>query len=171
MGKRDRTGSDKKARKRAKREESDREVKATSEDVKGDEGKDKSNSDNPAKSSTDKKSTKSTTVKSKKIGSSETGSKKIFLKKKVELAVSLLPGSLRNCEESVEDSIRQLLLKYSEGLGGILMAYDNVRLKADGKGEGRGWILNELPFIHYNATCDALVFSPTVGSEVRFFEF
>jgi hypothetical protein len=170
MGKRDRTGSDKKARKRAKKEEDDGEGKATREEAKGDEGKDKSNSNKPAKSSTDKKSTKSTTVKSKKIGSLETGNKNIFLKKKIELAVSLLPGSLRNCEESVEDSIRQLLLKYSEGLGGILMAYDNVLLKTD-EGEGRGWILNELPFIHYNATCDALVFSPTVGSEVSFFEF
>lgn len=156
MGKRDRPGSDKKTKKRAKKEE----PKEAPEPAKELEGAFEKTNVLP-----EVKSTKLSKVKAK---ISET-TQPIFWDKRIELAVSLLPGSLRNCEESVEDSIRQLLMKYSEGLNGILMAFDNVQLKRNGNGIGRGWVLNELPLIHYNATCDALVFSPTVGSEVKFF--
>lgn len=90
----------------------------------------------------------------------------IFLRKRIELLISLLPGSLRNSEKSVEDAIRAMLMKYSEGLGGILMGFENVKLIGDRNKEAKGWILNELPHIHYNASCDALVFCPTIGCEV-----
>jgi hypothetical protein len=151
MTKRDRPGSEKKSNKRAKVETVVDEATETSQAVK-DESKTADNA---------------TTIKSKKASKSATGRKNVFLKKKIDVAVSLLPGSLRNCEASVEDSISQLLLKYSDGLGGILMACDNVKLKSDETGQGRGWILNELPYIHYTASCDALVFRPQVGCEVR----
>jgi hypothetical protein len=93
-------------------------------------------------------------------------SKAAFLKKKFELVISLLPGALRNCEEAVERSIGQLLLKYSSGLGGILMAYENIKFEKQEKDLGRGWILNELPYIHFKVSCDALVFRPSVGCQV-----
>lgn len=98
------------------------------------------------------------------------GGRLIFLRKKAKFTVSLLPGSLRNCEAFVEDSIRGLLMKYVEGLGGILMGFENVNLISDKQSQGRGWILNELPHIHYVASCDALVFCPFVGCEVRMHE-
>ncbi|KAL3927385.1 MAG: hypothetical protein SGBAC_013107 [Bacillariaceae sp.] len=91
----------------------------------------------------------------------------IFLRKRIELLISLLPGSLRNSEKSVEDAIRAMLMKYSEGLGGILMGFENVKLIGDRNKEAKGWILNELPHIHYNASCDALVFCPTIGCELQ----
>ena len=94
------------------------------------------------------------------------GSKPIFLKKKVDIDVSLLPGALKNPQSAVEDSIGRLLMKYSDGLGGILMSYENVRLNSDKTGEGQGWVFNELPWIHYTSSCDALVFRPYVGCTV-----
>jgi len=94
-------------------------------------------------------------------------SKSVFVKKKVDISLSLYPGSLRDCEGHVQSAIGNMLLKYSEGLGGVLMAYDKVKLKVDGSEKARGWILNELPHVHYNASCDALVFRPHVGCQVR----
>jgi hypothetical protein len=159
-----RMGSEKKAKKRVKKEE-EADVENTQHLEVKNEAEDSQTSKNQKKG---KKSAKPAAVKSTKSTDADEGSKEIFLKKKIELAVSLYPGSLRNCEESVENSIGELLLTYSEGLGGILMAYDNVKLKSDENGQGRGWILNELPHIHYNASCDALVFSPRVGCKVSF---
>jgi hypothetical protein len=91
----------------------------------------------------------------------------IFLKKKIDVELSLLPSSLHNTEDAVQNSLNEMLLKYSDGLGGIMLACENVRVKTDGKAEGRGWILNELPWIHYTVACDALVFRPYIGCQVR----
>ena len=93
--------------------------------------------------------------------------KAAFLKKKIDVELSLLPSSLHNTEDAVHNSLNQLLLKYSDGLGGILMGCENVRIMTEGHGKGRGWILNELPWIHYTVSCDALVFRPYIGGEVR----
>jgi hypothetical protein len=63
-----------------------------------------------------------------------------------------------------------MLLKYSDGLGGILMAYDDIKLQdheGDNNSKGKGWVLNELPHVHYDVSCNVLVFSPSVGCEVR----
>jgi hypothetical protein len=96
--------------------------------------------------------------------------KPVFFRKRAKLSISLLPWSLRDCKQSVENSIRKMMLKYSNGLGGILMAYDNVQLKdheANDGSEGKGWVLNELPHVHYDVSCDVLVFYPSIGCEVR----
>jgi DNA-directed RNA polymerase subunit E'/Rpb7 len=85
---------------------------------------------------------------------------KVFLRKKLELTVSLLPGSLGDPQKSVEDSLRTFLLKFSDGVGGILLAFNNVKI------DGKGMILNELPYIHFDVSCDALVFCPTAGCQL-----
>mmetsp|Transcript_6476 Transcript_6476/g.11146 ORF Transcript_6476/g.11146 Transcript_6476/m.11146 type:complete len:289 (+) Transcript_6476:94-960(+) len=94
----------------------------------------------------------------------------VFFRKRVQFTISLLPWSMRNCEQAVKSSIRKMLLRYSDGLGGILLAYDDVKLqdpRNDDNSKGRGWILNELPYIHYEVTCRALVFSPSLGCELQ----
>ena len=101
---------------------------------------------------------------------STSSSPPLFYRKRVQLTTSLLPWSLKNCKQAVEGSIKRMLMKYSDGLGGIFLAYDNIQLQGDENStnnKGKGWILNELPYIHYEVTCDALVFAPTVGCEVR----
>ena len=88
----------------------------------------------------------------------------VFLRKKLHLTVSLLPAALKNVQMSVEDSLRSLILKFSDGIGGILMAFENVQILSDNKTAGVvGMILNELPHIHYQVVVDALVFVPTPG--------
>lgn len=84
-----------------------------------------------------------------------------FLKKKVELTVSLLPADLANVKKSVEQHLRRFLLKYADGVGGIMLAFDNVKVGS------RGAILNELPYIHYAVSCDALVFAPKPDAALR----
>ena len=94
----------------------------------------------------------------------------VFFRKRAKLSISLLPWSLRDCKQSVENSIRKMMLKYSSGLGGILMAYDDVQLQdheSNNASEGKGWVLNELPHIHYDVSCNVLVFFPSIGCEVR----
>jgi hypothetical protein len=94
-----------------------------------------------------------------------------FFQKRVQLTVSLLPYSLRNSEASIRASIRKQLLRHSDGWEGVMLAFDNVKYRdrnAENKNSrGKGWILNELPHIHYEVDCDVLVFAPTVGCEVR----
>jgi hypothetical protein len=146
MGKRDRDESmeDKKERKRAKKESKKRrkEQKQTTEASNG----------------------TSTIMSQSTLPTADKNA--VFLKKKIELVVSLLPASLKNSEKAVDDSIRQFLLKYSDGVGGILLAFNNVKIEGDGNSQGRGWVLNELPYIHYNVSCDALVFCPEIGCKV-----
>lgn len=148
MGKRDRTDSDKKAKKRSKKESE----KAPDGKTESTKSRNVGSNNPPDQSKAPK------TRKTKKA---------IFLKKKVDVELSLLPSSLHNTEDAVQDSLNQMLLKFSDGLGGILLACENVQIKSDGKGQGRGWILNELPWIHYTVSCDALVFRPYVECEVR----
>jgi hypothetical protein len=153
-------GEEKEARKRAKKDAKEQKSKNNneSEEVK----KSKVGKSKEVKASEEVK--KSKVGKSKEVKATNVNGE--FTKKKIEFVVSLLPATLKNTEKSVEDSIRQLLLKYSDGIGGILLAFDKVKLKVDKNSQGRGWILNELPYIHYNVSCDALVFCPTVGCKV-----
>ena len=102
----------------------------------------------------------------------------ILWKKQLHLVVSLLPSTLGRSYKCIEDSLRLLLLKHSDSVGGILLAFDKVTILSDknggkngSQGQGRGWILNELPYIHYNVSCDALVFKPTIGCTVRVVSF
>jgi hypothetical protein len=146
MAKRDReetNGEEKGARKRAKKDAKEQKNKENRE---GEEVK------------------KPTVDKSRDVKT--TNGRGVFTKKEIEFVVSLLPSTLKNTEKSVEDSIRHLLLKYSDGIGGILLAFDKVKIKTDKHSRGRGMILNELPYIHYNVSCDALVFCPTLGCKV-----
>jgi RPA43 OB domain in RNA Pol I len=87
----------------------------------------------------------------------------LYYHKKLQLSVSMLPCGLRNVVESAKESIRPLLLKYCNPMGGILLAFDNVQVNNNSNGGGGGRILEELPHIHYDVTCNALVFCPTVG--------
>ena len=85
----------------------------------------------------------------------------VFVRKRMELAVSLLPISLGDTLKSIEDSLRELLLKYSDGISGILLAFDNVKILGD------GMILNEFAHIHYKVAVDTLVFAPRAGCRLR----
>jgi len=90
--------------------------------------------------------------------------KAVLYRKRVEYTVSLLPAALKNVQMSVEDSLRSILLKHSDGIGGVLLAFENVQIISDNPTSTVGVILNELPHIHYKVAADALVFVPKPGS-------
>jgi len=87
----------------------------------------------------------------------------VFYRKKLRWTVSLLPAALKNVQMNVEDTLRSMLLKYADGIGGILMAFENVKILSDNKNCTVGMIMNELPHIHYKVAADALVFVPKPG--------
>jgi DNA-directed RNA polymerase subunit E'/Rpb7 len=89
-----------------------------------------------------------------------------FFRKKLELTISLLPAALANVLVHAEDALRLFLLKYSDGIGGILLAFENLKIISENKNSVSGIILNELPHIHYRVSTDALVFSPMPGSRL-----
>jgi DNA-directed RNA polymerase subunit E'/Rpb7 len=80
----------------------------------------------------------------------------LLFRRKLRLNASILPSGLSDVKGSIDRCIREFLLKYSEGVGGIVLAYKNVDILK----KARGSILEELPHIHYDVTCEALVFSP-----------
>uniref|UniRef100_A0A7S2UC88 RPA43 OB domain-containing protein n=1 Tax=Attheya septentrionalis TaxID=420275 RepID=A0A7S2UC88_9STRA len=98
----------------------------------------------------------------------ETGLPSPFTKRQLSLLVSLYPASLGSVSDHICRSIRSLLLKFSDGVDGILLAFDNVKiLGREQEGDlGRGRILNEMPQIHYRVLLDALVFCPVVGMKL-----
>ena len=82
------------------------------------------------------------------------------------MTISLLPAALANVQVHAEDSLRLYLLKYSDGIGGILLAFENLKIISENKNAVSGIILNELPYIHYRVSTDALVFNPIPGSKL-----
>mmetsp|Transcript_4967 Transcript_4967/g.12620 ORF Transcript_4967/g.12620 Transcript_4967/m.12620 type:complete len:278 (-) Transcript_4967:43-876(-) len=99
------------------------------------------------------------------------GNKPFFFKRRVRLSLSLLPSSLHNAMASIENCFRRMLLRYDDGLKGMMVAYDDIQIEDNAKtktnASGHGWILNELPYIHYSVSCMALVFAPSVGCELQ----
>jgi DNA-directed RNA polymerase subunit E'/Rpb7 len=85
----------------------------------------------------------------------------VFIRRRVELTLALLPGALGNLDKSINDSLRLFLLKYSDGLEGVVLSFENVKILADGV------ILNDLPNVHYDVAADVLVFCPTVGCKLQ----
>lgn len=84
----------------------------------------------------------------------------VFFRKRIDMTVSLLPSALGDVRANIEKSLNLFLLKYSDGIKGILLAYNNLQIT------GKGKILNELPYIHYDVSVVALVFCPAVGSHL-----
>lgn len=96
--------------------------------------------------------------------SEENAQSTAFQQKRLKMVVSLFPVALSDIMSHVRESLRSLLLKYSDGVGGVLLGFDSVKFSND---DSYGVILNELPHIHYNVELDALVFCPEVGTKVR----
>lgn len=88
----------------------------------------------------------------------------------LRIQVALLPHSLgdgnpnnNNVYSRVLQSVRHgLLFKYHPNTRGIIMAFRGLHLTR----EGKGWIRNELPHIHFSAEAQVLVFCPTIGMEL-----
>lgn len=97
-----------------------------------------------------------------------------FHRKKARLLVSLLPASLKDIPRAINGAMQSLLLRYSDGIGGVLLSFDNIEIEDDsnritaggGGGSRYGIILDEMPHIHYYITSDILVFRPDIGEKI-----
>jgi FMN phosphatase YigB (HAD superfamily) len=144
----------KKAKKEAKKER--KEAKRLRKEQKRREKEDRSRSQNQEEEG-------SPIVQSPKDPVSVVAAKEsIFFLKRIEVSLSLLPAAMRNIPAALEDSIRAMILKYTEKVG-VLMTFKNIKVISN---NGHGIILNELPFLHYRVAFDGLVFSPSVGCTV-----
>lgn len=88
-----------------------------------------------------------------------------FQQKRVRMIVSVFPSALRDLKRHINESLQNLLLRYVDGLDGVLLAFDSVAI--GGKDSPHGMILNEQPQVHCSVEFDALLFCPTIGSKVR----
>jgi len=91
-----------------------------------------------------------------------------FRKKRLQMLISLLPHSLSNIHQNVQNRISTLLLKYTDGVGGVLLTYSNLKYSEYQEG-GIGKIWGESPYIHYKVEMDALVFEACVGMKVSLY--
>ena len=103
--------------------------------------------------------------KRKESDSSENVTISSFYKKEIDVTISVLPSAMGNALAAIDDSIRLMLLKYTEDVG-VMLSFHNIRIISN---SGNGMILFELPHIHYHVRFDALVFCPKVGSKVNFY--
>lgn len=76
--------------------------------------------------------------------------------------VSLSPCHIAEPRVGVEQEMTALLMRYSEPLRGVVLAFSNVRLATP-----LGHIINEMPYIHCKVLADALVFQPQEGMVLR----
>jgi hypothetical protein len=100
-----------------------------------------------------------------KLSQSDGLDRSVFQRRKMEILVSVLPAALSDITQSLEDSVRQMLMKYRSNTG-VLLEFENLKRIGN---NGHGKILGELPHLHYKVGFDALVFSPKNGSKVRTF--
>jgi len=99
-----------------------------------------------------------------------------FRLKKVRFLISILPAALNNIDKAINGMMSSLLLRYTYGVGGVLLSFENIQFEnnvndgSKGKDGGSGYggiILDEMPHIHYNITSDIVVFSPTIGKRLN----
>jgi len=89
-----------------------------------------------------------------------------FKKKSISLTLGLLPVTLHNTEQGINDNLQEMILRYFHKLGGIVLAFDNVKTCKSSDGKAYGKIVNESPYIYYKVTCDLLLFEVKRGGKV-----
>ena len=90
----------------------------------------------------------------------------VYFRKRIQVAVSVLPAAMGNIAVALEDAVRLMLLKYTDQVG-ILLTFENIQVIGNG---GHGMVLDEIPYLHYKIAFDGLVFCPRVGSQVRMWQ-
>lgn len=76
--------------------------------------------------------------------------------------VSLSPCHIGEPRAGIEQEMTALLMQYSEPVKGVILAFHKVELE-----KPKGFIINEMPYIHCKVRADALVFRPTPGMRLE----
>jgi len=87
-----------------------------------------------------------------------------FFEKQVVASVSLLPSDLHQTKDKgVARLLGMQLLRFSDELGGVLLAYNKLELLD----HGNAFILDDSPYLHFNISYTAVTFDPAVGSNLE----
>jgi hypothetical protein len=139
-----------------------------------------SSSPAPSSSSSNKKAKLKQTNQKSTNGNSNSNSP--FQEKRVRILVSLPPASLINIPNALNASMQNLLLKYSNSLGGVLVSFSDIKLdnsqndengssnsnaNSNSNTNANGRIINEMPHIHYYIKCTVLIFNPSIGTVLK----
>ncbi len=100
------------------------------------------------------------------VSNSDSDQTSPFQRMNASLLLSLPPAAMANPMKAMQNSMQTMLLKYSDGLGGVLLSYENIKVDKSKNGGSFGRILNEMPHIHFYITCDVLIFDPSVGTSL-----
>mmetsp|Transcript_6677 Transcript_6677/g.14656 ORF Transcript_6677/g.14656 Transcript_6677/m.14656 type:complete len:317 (+) Transcript_6677:171-1121(+) len=76
---------------------------------------------------------------------------------KIRTLVSLAPSSLKDVTGNIRRLCCEDITRYVGGLGGVLMAVRDIKVM------GNGYVLSELPHIHFDVEADVVVFCPDIG--------
>jgi len=78
------------------------------------------------------------------------------------LSSSLAPCHVQDARKGVEEQLNQMLMRYSEAVHGVILAFRHVQLV-----NPYGHIINETPYIHCRIATNALVFRPVEGMMLK----
>jgi len=106
-------------------------------------------------------------ITSKPKGDAEDSTESPFHWKTIHCLVSLQPSALSNLPKSLNQSMRNLLLRYYSSFGGVILSFENLEIisKTD-NGLTCGLVWNELPHMNFSVKVDALLFRPDVGMKL-----
>jgi RPA43 OB domain in RNA Pol I len=85
-----------------------------------------------------------------------------FKRKLVRFRIHAPPSCLDDPVLTVSRALNKLLLQYDERVGGILVAYRNIRLE-----EPSAYILGDQPLLHFGVNVELTLFSPKRGMMLR----
>jgi DNA-directed RNA polymerase subunit E'/Rpb7 len=80
----------------------------------------------------------------------------------LKVAVSLLPSSLADVFKAIRANVYQLLMRYNESVGGVILSLSDVKFPDSAETCGR--IVDEKPHVHFSLTAKSVVFRPLPGS-------
>lgn len=85
----------------------------------------------------------------------------------IHCLISLQPSALSNLPNSLNQSMRNLLLRYYSCFGGVILSFENLEIiSKTNDGLKCGLIWNELPHINFSVKVDVLLFRPDVGMKL-----
>ncbi|KAJ8323845.1 hypothetical protein QVD99_007004 [Batrachochytrium dendrobatidis] len=82
-----------------------------------------------------------------------------FVQIQAQVRICISPSFITTPLEGVKNYLNTFIMRYIAELDGVVLAYENVKLVTK-----NGHIMNESPFIFFNAQAKFTLFSPKVGS-------
>mmetsp|Transcript_20482 Transcript_20482/g.19708 ORF Transcript_20482/g.19708 Transcript_20482/m.19708 type:complete len:305 (-) Transcript_20482:350-1264(-) len=97
-------------------------------------------------------------------GHTENLSKSPFQQRTIRCMISLQPHALSHLTKALNQSMRNLLLRYYASFGGVLLSFENLEIiSKTNDGLQCGVVFNEMPHMNFMVRVDVLLFRPDVG--------